>query len=232
MIWCNKMFMTNFSILHPDRPLHLHWLRQQRSMEEPVWVAVEPLSSTSLVEVEASQKPRSPMPTLTRCQRFWTIYLYLCFQPLHAFCFWQAFAPLLTKAAAKHGGSSLSCSRAAIINTSSGVGSITEASSTSAYPYRTSKVFNYLPVFLILASFFFWQAFAPLLTKAAAKHGGSSLSCSRAAIINISSGIGSITETSSTFAYPYRTSKVLSHLFFLLTLACFLLLTGFCTSTN
>jgi len=51
------------------------------------------------------------------------------------------------------------------------------------------------------------QAFLPLLKKAAEAEGDSEMSCSRAAIINISSRMGSIQENTSGGSYPYRASK-------------------------
>ncbi|XP_052797700.1 uncharacterized protein LOC128229862 [Mya arenaria] len=50
------------------------------------------------------------------------------------------------------------------------------------------------------------KAFLPLLRSAASQ--GGSLSVTNAAIINISTGLASITETDSGGVYPYRTSKV------------------------
>jgi NAD(P)-dependent dehydrogenase (short-subunit alcohol dehydrogenase family) len=51
------------------------------------------------------------------------------------------------------------------------------------------------------------QAFLPLLQKSADKVGGESLGCSRAAIINITSRMGSIDDNTSGGSYCYRTSK-------------------------
>ncbi|GBM32568.1 C-factor [Araneus ventricosus] len=47
----------------------------------------------------------------------------------------------------------------------------------------------------------------PLLKTAAAKVGGDSLSCARAAVVNITSKMGSIDDNTSGGFYPYRTSK-------------------------
>ncbi|XP_045165172.2 C-factor-like [Mercenaria mercenaria] len=51
------------------------------------------------------------------------------------------------------------------------------------------------------------QAFLPLLKQAARQHPTDPLSCSKAGIINISSGTGSISENSTGGSYPSRTSK-------------------------
>lgn len=50
----------------------------------------------------------------------------------------------------------------------------------------------------------------PLLQRAAAKSGGSgnAMSCSRAAIINITSKVGSVSDNSGGKGYAYRSSKV------------------------
>ena len=58
--------------------------------------------------------------------------------------------------------------------------------------------------------FYCWslQALLPLLKKAADAVGGTGLSCSRAAIVNITSRMGSIDDNTSGGSYPYRTSKV------------------------
>jgi len=56
----------------------------------------------------------------------------------------------------------------------------------------------------------YWQAFLPLLKKAAsAAEADSHLSCSRAAIVNISSQMASIDDNKSGGGYGYRASKVL-----------------------
>jgi NAD(P)-dependent dehydrogenase (short-subunit alcohol dehydrogenase family) len=52
------------------------------------------------------------------------------------------------------------------------------------------------------------QAMAPLLKKAAAKNSSLPLGISRAAVINMSSILGSIATNSDGGFYPYRTSKV------------------------
>jgi NAD(P)-dependent dehydrogenase (short-subunit alcohol dehydrogenase family) len=51
------------------------------------------------------------------------------------------------------------------------------------------------------------QAFLPLLQKSADKVGGEALSCSRSAIINITSRMGSIDDNTSGGSYTYRSSK-------------------------
>ncbi|XP_060581225.1 C-signal-like [Ruditapes philippinarum] len=51
------------------------------------------------------------------------------------------------------------------------------------------------------------QAFLPLLRQAAGQQSSEPMSCSKAAIINISSGVASITENSSGGMYPSRASK-------------------------
>jgi len=54
-----------------------------------------------------------------------------------------------------------------------------------------------------------WQAFLPLLKKAAsAAAADSHLSCSRAAIVNISTKVASIDDNKSGGGYAYRASKV------------------------
>jgi NAD(P)-dependent dehydrogenase (short-subunit alcohol dehydrogenase family) len=53
-----------------------------------------------------------------------------------------------------------------------------------------------------------FQAFVPLLKKAAQNKSSESLSVSRAAVINFSSILGSIAENSQGGLYPYRASKV------------------------
>lgn len=60
----------------------------------------------------------------------------------------------------------------------------------------------------LLLHFCCCQAFLPLLKKAAAKAGDTGLGCSRAAILNITSRMGSIDDNTSGGNYPYRTSKV------------------------
>ena len=61
------------------------------------------------------------------------------------------------------------------------------------------------------------QAFLPLLKKAASTSADvSGLSCSRAAIVNISTKVASIDDNKSGGGYPYRASKVhISILWFL-----------------
>ncbi|XP_045164533.2 C-factor-like [Mercenaria mercenaria] len=51
------------------------------------------------------------------------------------------------------------------------------------------------------------QAFLPLLRQAASHHSADPMSCNKAAIINISTGVASISENSSGGRYPYRSSK-------------------------
>lgn len=51
------------------------------------------------------------------------------------------------------------------------------------------------------------QAFLPLLKQAASQSPNEPMSCSKAAIINLSTGVASITENSSGELYPYRSSK-------------------------
>jgi len=48
----------------------------------------------------------------------------------------------------------------------------------------------------------------PLLKKAANAGGSTGLSCARAAVVNVSTRLGSIDDNSSGGMYPYRTSKV------------------------
>jgi len=58
-----------------------------------------------------------------------------------------------------------------------------------------------------------FQAFLPLLKKAASVgSSGSGLSCSRAAIINVTTRMGSIDDNTSGGKYAYRSSKVLLYL--------------------
>ena len=52
------------------------------------------------------------------------------------------------------------------------------------------------------------QAFLPLLHQAAKVSGTNVLSCSKAAIINITTKLSSIDDNKSGGYYPYRTSKV------------------------
>ena len=54
----------------------------------------------------------------------------------------------------------------------------------------------------------FFQTFIPLLKLAASADADKPMSCSRAAIINISTGVASISENSSGRSYDYRASKV------------------------
>ncbi|XP_060605611.1 C-signal-like [Ruditapes philippinarum] len=51
------------------------------------------------------------------------------------------------------------------------------------------------------------QTFLPLLRQAAGQQSSEPMSCGKAAIINISTGVASITENSSGRMYPYRASK-------------------------
>ncbi|XP_060587074.1 C-signal-like [Ruditapes philippinarum] len=51
------------------------------------------------------------------------------------------------------------------------------------------------------------KTFYPLLKQAASRCPGEPMSCSKAAIINVGSGQGSITENASSGMYPYRASK-------------------------
>ncbi|GFV49589.1 c-factor [Trichonephila clavipes] len=51
------------------------------------------------------------------------------------------------------------------------------------------------------------KALLPLLKTAASKVGGNNLSCARAAVVNITSKMGSIDDNTSGGCYPYRTSK-------------------------
>jgi len=53
-----------------------------------------------------------------------------------------------------------------------------------------------------------FQAFMPLLKKAASAGGSSGLSCARAAVINFSTRMGSIEDNTSGGIYAYRSSKV------------------------
>jgi len=55
-----------------------------------------------------------------------------------------------------------------------------------------------------------FQAFLPLLKKAANAGGSTGLSCARAAIVNFSTRMGSIDDNTSGGIYAYRTSKVRS----------------------
>jgi len=61
---------------------------------------------------------------------------------------------------------------------------------------------------VILQSLSGFQAFLPLLKKAANASGSTGLSCARAAIVNVSTRMGSIVDNTSGGSYPYRTSKV------------------------
>lgn len=63
-----------------------------------------------------------------------------------------------------------------------------------------------LSILIVLYNAF--QAFLPLLKKAAQNKSSESFSASRAAVINFSSILGSIAENSSGGLYPYRASKV------------------------
>ena len=54
-----------------------------------------------------------------------------------------------------------------------------------------------------------FQAFLPCLKRAASADRDKPMSCSRAAIINISSGVASIGENSTGGSYAYRAAKVL-----------------------
>lgn len=57
---------------------------------------------------------------------------------------------------------------------------------------------------------FIFQTFYPLLKQAAGRLSNEPMSCSKAAIITVGSGQGSITENASSGMYPYRASKVSS----------------------
>ncbi|TRZ04825.1 hypothetical protein HGM15179_022282, partial [Zosterops borbonicus] len=147
----------------------------------------------------------------------------------------QAFLPLLKKAAQGSPGSGLSCSKAAIVNMSSIGGSISSSFGWELMhvtSYRCSKAaLNMLSKcqslaykehgILCVALHPGWvqtdmgrsaghPAFLPLLKKAAQGSPGSGLSCSKAAIVNMSSIGGSI---SSSFGWElmhvtsYRCSK-------------------------
>ncbi|OXB76044.1 UNVERIFIED_CONTAM: hypothetical protein H355_000143, partial [Colinus virginianus] len=131
----------------------------------------------------------------------------------------QAFLPLLKKAAQESPGSGLSCSKAAIVNISSIAGSIKEMylwEVMQIVSYRCSKAAQNMLTrcqslgyrehgILCVALHPGWvqtdmgnsvgdKAFLPLLKKAAQESPGSGLSCSKAAIVNISSIGGSIKE--------------------------------------
>ena len=54
----------------------------------------------------------------------------------------------------------------------------------------------------------YFQAFIPLLKSASKADAGEPISCSRAAIINISSDLGSMSENNYGTKYEYRASKV------------------------
>jgi len=56
-----------------------------------------------------------------------------------------------------------------------------------------------------------FQAFFPLLKKAASASGSSGLSCCRAAVLNFSTRMGSIDDNTSGGKYAYRSSKVVDH---------------------
>lgn len=58
---------------------------------------------------------------------------------------------------------------------------------------------------------FYSQAFLPHLKVAANAEKDKPMSCSRAAIINMSTGVASISENSSGGIYEYRASKVSMH---------------------
>ncbi|KAL4226006.1 hypothetical protein ACF0H5_013993 [Mactra antiquata] len=51
------------------------------------------------------------------------------------------------------------------------------------------------------------QTFLPLLRQAASQYPDKPMSCSKSAIINLSTGVASISENSSGGRYPYRSSK-------------------------
>lgn len=62
-----------------------------------------------------------------------------------------------------------------------------------------------------------FQAFLPLLKQSAAAIGGSDLSISRAAVVNISSELGSLkysTEGTANYGFSYKCSKVWSTFYY------------------
>ena len=72
---------------------------------------------------------------------------------------------------------------------------------------------QYCPVIFTFAAndylrYLWFQAFLPLLKKAASTGSSTGLSCSRAAIVNFSTRMGSIDDNSSGGIYAYRSSKV------------------------
>ena len=71
---------------------------------------------------------------------------------------------------------------------------------------------RYLTVDPVCLHRYYFQAFLPLLKIAANADRDKPMSCSRSAIINISTGVASISENSSGGNYAYRASKVGSSL--------------------
>ena len=56
--------------------------------------------------------------------------------------------------------------------------------------------------------FVYFQSFYPLLKKAAAANPDLGYSCSCAAVLNMSTGVASISDNNSGKSYPYRSAKV------------------------